>query len=311
MATIATIAARARIAVATMFAVAATAFALPAHAAVNVFACEPEWAALVQALGGDRVKVTSATTPLQDPHRIEARPSLIARARNADLLVCSGLDLEVGWLPILLQQSANPKIAPGQPGHFEAGPPLPRIEPPARIDRSEGDVHPGGNPHVHMDPRNIARLAPMLAARLAGIDPANKAFYESTQADFSTRWNAAIARWEQRAAPLKGAGVVVHHKNMSHLLNWLGMREVGALEPKPGIEPSAAHLSALMAQLKSQPAKMVIRAAYQDARASEWIAERAKIPAVMLPYTVGGTERAKDLVGLFDDTIDRLIGALK
>lgn len=286
-------------------------FVVPAHAAVNVLACEPEWAALAQALGGDKVKVTSATTPLQDPHRIEARPSLIARARNADLLVCSGLELEVGWLPILLQQSGNSKIAQGQPGHFEAGSVLPRIEAPARVDRSEGDVHPGGNPHVHMDPRNIARLAPLLSSRLADIDPANKAFYQSTQADFSSRWSAAVARWDQRAAPLKGAGVIVHHKNMSHLLNWLGMREVGALEPKPGIEPSAAHLSSLLAQLQSQPAKMVIRAAYQDARASEWVAERAKIPAVMLPYTVGGSERAKDLFDLFDDTLDRLLRALK
>ena len=125
---------------------------MSARSTVNVLACEPEWAALAQAVGGDRVKVTSATTPLQDPHRIEARPSLIARARNADLLVCSGLDLEIGWLPILLQQSANPKIAPGQPGYFEAGPLVPRIELPARVDRSEGDVHPGGNPHVHLDP---------------------------------------------------------------------------------------------------------------------------------------------------------------
>ena len=284
---------------------------MSARSTVNVLACEPEWAALAQAVGGDRVKVTSATTPLQDPHRIEARPSLIARARNADLLVCSGLDLEIGWLPILLQQSANPKIAPGQPGYFEAGPLVPRIELPARVDRSEGDVHPGGNPHVHLDPRNIARLAPLLAARLGEVDAANKAYYQATAADFSSRWATAITRWEQRAAGLKGVGVIVHHKNMSHLLNWLGMRELGALEPKPGIEPSAAHLSSLLSQLSSQPAKMMLRAAYQDARASEWIAERAKIPAVMLPYTVGGTDQARDLFGLFDDTLDRLLGASK
>lgn len=284
---------------------------MQAGATVNVLACEPEWAALAQAVGGDKVKVTSATTPLQDPHRIEARPSLIARARNADLLVCSGLELEVGWLSILLQQSANAKIAPGQPGYFEAGPLLPRIELPARVDRSEGDVHPGGNPHVHLDPRNVARLAPMLATRLGDIDPASKAYYQATAADFSARWAAAMARWEQRAAVLKGVGVIVHHKNMTHLLNWLGMRELGALEPKPGIEPSAAHLSSLLSQLQSQPAKMVLRAAYQDSRASEWIAERAKISAVMLPYTVGGTDRAKDLFALFDDTLDRLLGALK
>ena len=293
----------------TVASILACALSLQAGATVNILACEPEWAALAQAVGGDKVKVSSATTSLQDPHRIEARPSLIARARNADLLVCSGLELEIGWLPILLQQSANPKIAPGQFGHFEAGPLLPRIELPARVDRSEGDVHPGGNPHVHLDPRNIARLVPLLAARLGDIDAPNKAYYQATAADFSSRWTTAITRWEQRAAPLKGVGVVVHHKNMSHLINWLGMREQGALEPKPGIEPSAAHLSSLLSQLSSQPAKMVLRAAYQDARASEWIAERAKIPAVMLPYTVGGTDQARDLFALFDDTLDRLLGA--
>lgn len=286
---------------------------VPIHATavVNVLACEPEWASLAEAIGGDKVKVTSATTPLQDPHRIEARPSLIARARSADLLVCSGLELETGWLPILVQQSGNSRLTAGQPGWFEAGSQVPRIEQPGRLDRSDGDVHPGGNPHVHMDPRNIARLAPLLATRLGEIDPAGKAFYQSRQAEFTARWNAAIQRWEQRAAPLKGLGVVVHHRNMSHLLNWLGLREIGALEPKPGIEPSAAHLSSLLAQLQAQPARMVVRAAYQDARASEWIADRAKIPAVMLPYTVGGTEGAKDLFGLFDDTLERLLAAIK
>lgn len=285
--------------------------ALPAHAALNVLACEPEWAALAQELGGDKVKTSSATTALQDPHRVEARPSLIARTRNADLLICSGLELEVGWLPILLQQSGNAKIAPGQPGNLEAGPLVQRLEVPTRLDRSDGDVHPGGNPHIQGDPRNVALVADTLVKRLAEVDPPNAAFYQARYKDFSARWSAAIAKWEQQAAPLKGVAVVVHHKNMSYMLNWLGMREVGALEPKPGIEPSAAHLGELVAQLQRQPAKMVLRAAYQDDRASEWLSEHAKIPAVMLPFTVGGTDRAKDLFGLFDDTIARLLGAVK
>jgi len=285
--------------------------ALASHATVNVLACEPEWAALAQELGGDRVKTSSATTALQDPHRVEARPSLIARARNADLLVCTGLELEVGWLPILLQQSGNARIAPGQPGYLEAGTLVPRLEIPTRLDRSDGDVHPGGNPHIQGDPRNVTTVAAALAKRLADIDVPNAAFYQARLTDFTGRWTAAIAKWEQQAAPLKGIAVVVHHKNMSYLLNWLGMREVGALEPKPGIEPSAAHLAGLVAQLQKQPAKMVIRAAYQDGRAADWLAEHAKIPAVMLPFTVGGSDRAKDLFGLFDDTLARLSGAAK
>ena len=281
------------------------------NAALNILACEPEWAALAQELGGDKVKASSATTALQDPHRIEARPSLIARARSADLLVCTGLELEVGWLPILLQQSGNARIAPGQPGNFEAGAVVPRLDIPARLDRSEGDIHPGGNPHIQIDARNIARVAEALAKRLAEVDPANAPVYQMRHADFAARWSAAVAKWEQLAAPLRGIAVVQHHKNLNYLLNWLGLREVGTLEPKPGIEPSAAHLSELVAQLQKQPAKMVLRAAYQDARASDWLSERARIPAVMLPFTVGGSDKAKDLFALFDDMIARLLEAAK
>jgi zinc/manganese transport system substrate-binding protein len=281
------------------------------YAALNILACEPEWAALAGEIGGDKVKATSATTALQDPHRIEARPSLIARTRNADLLICTGMELEIGWLPILLQQSGNPKIAPGQPGNLEAGSYVQRLEVPARVDRSEGDVHASGNPHIQQDPHNIALVADALAKRLGAIDPANAAYYQARHKDFSARWNTAMQKWEQQAAPLKGAAVVEHHKNMEYLLHWLGLRQVGTLEPKPGVEPSVAHLSALLTQLQRQPAKMVIRAAYQDGRASQWLTEHARIPAVVLPFTVGGSDKARDLFGLFDDTVQRLLEAGK
>lgn len=284
---------------------------LSAQAALNVLACEPEWEALTKELGGDKVKVSSATSAQQDPHRIEARPSLIARTRNANLLVCTGLELEVGWLPVLVQQSGNGKLNPGQPGYFEAGPLVPRIDVPGKVDRSEGDVHAAGNPHIQQNPHNIALVAGPLAKRLAELDPANAAFYDARYKDFAARWNAATARWEQQAAPLKGAAVVEHHKNMEYLMGWLGMRQVGTLEPKPGVEPSAAHLNELLNQLQRQPAKMVLRAVYQDGRASQWLAERARIPAVMLPFTVGGDERSKDLFGLFDSTVQRLLEANK
>ena len=282
-------------------------FAVPAFAALNVLACEPEWAALAAEIGGDKVKASSATTALQNPHRIEARPSLIARARNADLLVCTGMELEAAWLPVLLQQSANPKILPGQAGYFEAGGFIHRLGIPDRVDRSQGDIHAAGNPHIQQDPRNIARIADALAKRMSQLDPANAAHYQARHASFAAQWNAAIQKWEQQALPLKGLSVIEHHKNMAYLLNWLGMRSAGTLEPKPGVEPSAAHLSQLAAQLQQQPARMVLRAAYQDGRASQWLSERAHIPAVMLPFTVGGSEKAKDLFSLFDDTIARLL----
>lgn len=292
-------------------ALALAAVLAPAQAALNVLACEPEWAALTREIAGDKASVSSATNALQDPHRVEARPGLIARTRNADLLVCTGLDLEAGWLPLLVQQSGNPKIARGQPGFFEAGSFVPRLDIPARLDRAEGDVHAYGNPHVHLNPHNIALISAQLAKRLAAIDPANAAHYGARQADFAGRWSQAIRKWEAQAAPLRGATVVEHHRNMEYLLGWLGMRQVGTLEPKPGVEPSAAQLGQLLAQLQREPARMVLRAAYQDGRASQWLAQRARIPAVVIPYTVGADAGSGNLFALFDSTVARLTEALK
>ena len=198
--------------------------ALPALAALNVFACEPEWGALAQELGGDKVSVYNATHALQDPHHVEAKPSLLARARNAELLACTGAELETGWLPILLRQSGNPKIQPGQPGYFEAARFVRMLEIPTRLDRAEGDVHAGGNPHIQTDPRNIAKVAQALAQRLSEIDPANASHYTVRYKDFAARWQAAVTRWEQAAAPLKGAPIVVQHKGFPYLENWLGRR---------------------------------------------------------------------------------------
>ena len=280
-----------------------------ALAAVNVLACEPEWASLVRELGGDRVSVSSATTALQDPHRVEARPSLIARARSADLLVCTGAELEVGWVPLLLAQSGNPKIQAGRPGYFEAAAYARLIEVPSRVDRSDGDVHPAGNPHLHLHPGNIPKIAAALSERIAKIDPANAAFYGDRAKSFQARWRDAVTRWEQQAVPLKGMRVVVYHRDLSYLIEWLGMREAGALEPKPGLPPSTGHLTELVARLAREPANAIIRSAYNDPRSAEWLAQRVKAPIVTLPYTVGGTEKANDLFGLFDDTITRLLAA--
>ena len=283
-----------------------SAWVAPAAAALNVFATVPEWGALAAELGGDKVAVYTATNALQDPHHVEARPSLIARARSADLVVATGAELEVGWLPLVLRQAGNPKVQPGKPGYFEAAQFVVTLEKPARLDRADGDVHPAGNPHIQTDPRNIARVAAPLATRLAELDPANAAYYRSRHDAFAARWTAAIANWEKQAAPLRDAPIVVQHKAFTYLIAWLQLREIAALEPKPGVEPTVAHLSEVLALLQRQPAKMVIRAAYQGDRASQWIAERAKINAVVLPFTVGGNDAAKDLYGLFDDTIARL-----
>lgn len=288
-----------------------SALAAPALAALNVFACEPEWAALASELGGDRVSVYAATTALQDAHHIEARPSLIARARNADLLICSGSELEIGWVPLLLTQSGNSRIQPGSPGYLEASQFVERIEIPKVVDRSLGDIHPAGNPHVHTDPRNIARVGEVLAQRLAQIDPADAELFKSRAESFKARWQAAIVRWEKDGARLKGVPVVVFHKDMSYFIRWMGMNEVGSLEPKPGIPPTPAHLAELVEQMKRTPAKVIVYSPYNDARVAQFLSERTGIPVAMMPFTVGGTDNAKDLFGLFDDTIARLLAAVK
>ena len=285
------------------------ALALPAHAAFKVFACEPEWAALAQELGGELVDASSATTALQDPHQIQAKPSLIARVRNADLVVCTGAELEIGWLPALLQQSGNAKVQPGQPGNLAAADLVRKLEIPTQLDRSQGDVHAGGNPHIQTDPRNIAAVATALGARLQRLDPANAAQYAKRQADFSQRWQQAMGRWATKAAPLKGTEVASQHKSFAYLYDWLGLKEVAVLEPKPGVEPTVSHLQSVLATMKTQPARMVIYAGYQDPRPSEWLSKNAGIPIVKLPFTVGGSDGAKDLFGLFDDTLARLTAA--
>ncbi|HAJ70748.1 MAG TPA: zinc ABC transporter substrate-binding protein [Methylophilaceae bacterium] len=282
-----------------------------AQATLNVFACEPEWGALVQELGGDKVSVFIATNALQDVHHIEAKPSLVAKLRKADLLVCTGAELEIGWLPVLIRQAGNPNIQSGKVGNFEAAHYVRMLEIPTRLDRADGDVHPGGNPHIQTDPRNIANVSDALAQRLTEIDSVNAAFYQERHLDFTQRWQSAIKRWENQATPLKGINIVVQHKGFPYLENWLGLNEVAALEPKPGVEATSTHLAEVLNQLKNQPAKMVIRAAYNSEKPSHWLAENAKIQAVALPYSVGGTPQAKDLFSLFDDTIQRLLEAIK
>ena len=290
-----------------LIAIAAVLAAVPAAAALNVFACEPEWGALAKELAGPKASIYVATTALQDPHRIEARPSLIARARSADLVVCTGAELESGWLPLVQTQSGNAKVQRGAPGYFEAAGHVRLMDPPQRIDRSQGDVHAAGNPHVHLDPANIAAIAGALAERMAQIDPPEAGDYRSRTKAFLARWNDAKARWEKQGAPLNGLSVVVYHRDLSYLMRWLGMHEAGSLEPKPGLPPSASHLAELLESLKARPAKAILRSAYNDPRAALWLAERSGVPVVVLPYTVGGSDKAVDLFALYDATLEALL----
>ena len=200
-------------------------------------------------------------------------------------------------------------MQPGQPGNFAAADFVRKLEVPTSVDRSQGDVHAFGNPHIQTDPRNIAVVAQQLAARLQQVDAPHAAQYAQQAAAFQQKWQQAMTRWASQAAPLRGLPVVSQHKAFVYLYDWLGLKEVAVLEPKPGVEPSAAHLQTVQATLKATPARMVVYAAYQSPRASEWLSTNAGVPAVKLPFTVGGDDAAKDLFGLFDDTVARLLAA--
>ncbi|MDR1009114.1 MAG: zinc ABC transporter substrate-binding protein [Rickettsiales bacterium] len=253
--------------------------------AKSVFTCEPEWAALVQELD-PAADIYSATTALQDPHVISAKPSLIARVRNADVIICTGAELEIGWLPVLLQ-----KVGRSDSDVLYAANYVDMLEKPAVVSRSHGDVHPEGNPHVHLDPRNILPIADAIAARL-GVEAE----------PFKKKWSTAMKKWEAQAKNLRGKRAITHHKNMAYLFVWLGMDEVGNLEPKPGIPPTAAHLS----QLVGIEADIILYAPFENPDAAKWLAEKTGKPAYKLPFTVG--EGAADLYALFENTIKAMKG---
>jgi len=280
-----------------------------AHASLRVFACEPEWAALAKEIGGDRVETVSATTPDQDAHYIQARPSLIAQVRRADLVFCTGADLEVGWLPVLLRQAGNGKVQPGQLGFLDASSAVKLLEAPTSVDRAQGDVHPFGNPHIQTDPRNIALVAAALAERLQKLDPINANSYAQRAVEFKARWSQALARWTEQTKPLKGVSIVTHHRSFIYLENWLGVEDAGNLEPKPGIEPTAGHLAELTEQVRAKKVQAIVRSSYHDARASEWLAGRTGVQAIVLPHTVGSVPEADTLEHMFDAIIARLLAA--
>ena len=276
---------------------------------LDVFACEPEWASLAKEIGGDKVETYAAITARQDPHHVRAKPSLIAAMRKANLVVCSGASLEIGWLPILLEKVGNANTQPGSDGYLLAASYVPILGKPTRLDRADGDVHPEGNPHVHLDPANIALVAKELLTRLKAIDPANTGAYQANYDVFSRKWQATTVRWEKEAASLKGMPVIVYHKDFIYLLNWLGMKGVGSLEPKPGLPPTTSHLEELLQSVKVHPAQVILRTPFDPDDASEWLSEKAGIPAIVLPFTIGGNDQSTDLFGLFDGTIALLKSA--
>ena len=278
------------------------------HAIVNIFACEPEWESLAKEIGGEKVKTFSATHANQNPHYIRARPSLISKAVKADIIFCSGASLEVGWLPLLLQK-AKGSVQSGNDGYLMASEYVKVLEKTMVADRSMGDVHPEGNPHVHLNPHNISLIAKELTKRLELIDATNQSFYRSRLDNFILRWEEAINRWEKNSSDLKGMQVVIHHKTFSYLIDWLELKEVASLEIKPGIPPTASHLKGLLQQFKSKSPDVIIRTPFDPGDGSMWLSEKINTPAIIMPYTINGNDNSADLFALFENSINLLKGA--
>ena len=282
-----------------------------AHADLKIFATVPEWGALAQMLGGDKVKVYTATTGLQDPHRIQARPSLIANARSSNLLIATGAGLELGWLPTVQREANNAGIMPNQPGFLEVARYVRMLEIPTVVDRTMGDVHAEGNPHIQTDPRNLLPIARVISLRMQQLDPENAAYYQTQLTQFDQSWQANLQRWQIQAAPLRGTKIWVQHDGYPYMNAWLGLNQVGILEPRPGVEPSSRHLAEVLQRQQTVQGRMVIASAYLNDAPAKWFSEKAGIPEVILPFTVGGNEQAKNLTALYDDTLQRLLAALK
>jgi zinc/manganese transport system substrate-binding protein len=277
-----------------------------AFATVNVFACEPEWASLVKEIGGDLVDVTAATNAYQNVHHITAKPSLLAAMRRADMVVCSGADLEIGWLPVLMRKVASSHLQQGNDGFVMASDYVDKLNVMTKVDRSMGDVHPNGNPHIHLDPNNIMIVGDILTERLIKIDPDNAETYTVQAKQFTEKWHNAMVRWNKEKAFFQGQKIVVYHNSWAYLLTWLGMDMIASLEPKPGLPPTASHLADVLNAVKEQNVKAIIVAPFENVDAAEWLSEKTHIPVVKLPFTVKGNDKATDLVTLFDETLTLL-----
>lgn len=281
------------------------------NASPRVFACEPEWAALVLELM-PQAQVFAATTALQDPHHIEARPALIAQMRQADLAVCTGGGLEEGWLPALQQRAANPRVLDGQAAMFYASEQVALMDArPATLNPFAGDIHPGGNPHVQADPDRLAAVARALSARLQALWPAQAGAIEARHAQFQKRWSARIVGWRQRAQGLKGRAVAAQHSTFAYLWHWVGVRHTMDLEPKPGLPPSPSHLQALLQRWQAEPPVAVVVAAHHDPRSGRWLSDRAQPsrPLLVLPATVTDPAQPQALDRWFDRLIESLVEA--
>jgi zinc/manganese transport system substrate-binding protein len=285
--------------------------ATTAAAEVKVVATTPSLAAIAKEIGGKKVSITAISLATQDPHFVDAKPSLVLKLNKADVLLAVGADLEAGWLPPLQTQARNPKILTGGAGFLECASHVSLMDRPAgTVDRSHGDVHPVGNPHFLYDPRAAAACATAIAGVLAKVDAGNAATYQANLKRFLTDLADARTRWEKRLAPKRGAVVVSYHKSLTYLVDWLGFVEVATLEPKPGIPPTASHVAGVIKSARDRGVKVILQEAYFPDKTCTLVAKKIGASVVRVP---GGADVAKGQTYIqhMDELVNRLDAALK
>jgi zinc/manganese transport system substrate-binding protein len=286
--------------------------AAPASAAVNVVTTTEDLAALVREVGGDKVKVEAIARGYQDPHFVDPKPSFILKLHGADLLVAVGRELEIGWLPPLVQQSRNAKIQPGADGYLDASLTVKILElPTGQITRAMGDVHPQGNPHYWLDPDNGRLVAKAIQGKLEAMDHANSAYFAQRYADFDKRLTEASKRWSAAMAPYKGAKIVTYHRSWPNFADRFGLDVIGYVEPRPGIPPSPSHTLDLINEMKRQNVKLILVEPYFDLKTPQSIGRETGAEVLMLPPSVGGAKEVTDYIGLFDYDVNAVVAAIK
>jgi zinc/manganese transport system substrate-binding protein len=282
-----------------------------ASAALRVVTTTEGLGALAREVGGPDVEVTHLSRGVQDPHFVDANPNLAVKLRNADLLVDVGLDLEVGWLPPLVNQSRNPDIQPGGKRRLTAAGAVPVLEvPTGAVDRSQGDIHPAGNPHFLSDPRRARQVAAAIAERLARLDPAHAPGYRERLAGFERRLDAAEGRWRALLGPLRGQKVIAKHRTLSYFLDWCGLQAVGYLEPKPGIDPPPSHLAEMVQLARAEKVRALVVETYYDARTAEAVSKLSGARVVRIPGDVGASKAASTYEAYVDELVRAVAGAL-
>jgi zinc/manganese transport system substrate-binding protein len=278
-----------------------------ALAKVRVVTSIETFADLARKVGGDRVEVKALSRGYMDPHFVEPKPSLVLDLNRADLLVHVGLELEIGWLPPLILGSRNGRIQLGQPGNLDASTRIPVLDVPAtKVDRSLGDIHPSGNPHYWIPPDNALIVATEIAERLKGIDSGGSAAYDANLSRFRDELGKRRSGWEKKAAPVRGIKVVTYHKSWSYVSRWLGLQEVGYVEPKPGIPAPPSHIAQLIGFMKREGVKVILMESFYPRNTVQLVAQKAAARAVVLPSDVGATAEIKDYFDLVEAVVQRL-----